>query len=628
MKIESYGGPKVESRGFGTPEAGVDARGAGGAAIAAGLEQLDQGLSQLGHAQRVHQAKLDQAMLQADNTAATNAAAQLQGRLNDRIHGNEQQAATQQQIDAAANWNGPATSPGLDLSDPENPKPLAPEMPAPSDATGGVTAGGFLSTRGEGAAAQSVPTLNGIDGDYQALRDGLQNKRQQQMFDAHAHGMRLSARRQVEDHTTQQIQVAHEASLQARAGTALTAVANDYSSEDTAAEQSASVEQSIRGLQLSQEDGDHRIAEFRSQVDQVRLQQFLSNKDWKGAQALLAVKKEELGPKSAPFEKAIAEVKQDAEGDTIASKAVELARDTNGKVDGGYALEQVDALTKGNVALRDEARRRTQQRITQDDQAFDQQTKNISDAAFGAYNTGGWAGIPGPLKQQLNQRNPSLYFRLQNETELRYRRSQGTKSDALRLQREANQQALNDYKSLSDEEIVANEPEEFVAGRGVNGVGLSALGPVQKAAQNRITNGTSVKLDEFRRDAQGAAAGVVSGKNDLKQYLGEATNAWEDFEREHKRPPTRDEAREAIGKLLSDRVTPGYLWDSKTPEYKARGSDRKKGIAAPPATSGDAELLTAPPATVDIVGPDGVVQRGPAKGIDAWLAKHPQYRRK
>lgn len=620
MKIENYGAPKVDSRGYGTPGAGVDARGAGGAAVAAGLEQLGEGVNAVERAERIRQARLERAKAQADATAATNAAAQLQGRLNDRIHGNEQQAASQQQIDAAAGWSAP-TSPGLDLTDPENPKIIPGEAPAPTDATGGATSGGFLATRGEAAAAASVPTLSGIASDYSSIRDGLQNERQKRMFDLHAHPMQLSARRQVEDHTSQQIQVAHEASLQARAGTALTAVANDYGSEDTATEQLASVEQSIRGLQLSKEDGDHRVAEFRSQLDQVRLQQFLANKDWKGAQSLLAVKKEELGPKSAVFEKAISEVQQDQQGDELAQKAVDLARDKNGRVDGEYALEQVDALVKDNVQLRDEARRRVQQRATQADAAYNQQTKQISEAAFAAYNTAGWSGIPAPLKAQLNERNPELYFRLQRETELRYRRAQGTKSDALRLQRDANQQALNDYKSLSDEEIADTDPEEFIVGRGVNGVGLSALGPVRKAAENRIKNGSSVKLDEFRKDALGGAAGVVSGKNDLKLYTAEATSAWEDFETKNKRPPTREEAKELIGKLLQDRVTPGWLWDSRTPEYKARAQDAKKAAASP-------APAPAPDEKVELVGPDGQFGSAPAKGLDAWLAAHPKWRRK
>lgn len=568
--------PSVQSRPVATPDAKLDTRD-GTEAIAEGAGQLAEGTEHLDRA-------IQKAKQRAIEVITDDGATALQHFTNGRLQGT-------------------TSEPG---------------------AVGGQGEPGFLSTRGMTAAAASKDTLDSITKKRKEISTSLTDPEARKLFEKKTNHIFEGAFATIEHHVAGERAQAEQATLKARAESGLQTIANSFADPLTVETETKAVETSIRRLQLSPEDGDAKVAEFKTESTKVRLNQYLASKDWEGAQSLFAQTRDQLGGQAATFQKHIDAVKVDSQAETVAREAVGRALQPDGRIDSTAALEQVEKVAGKDTPLLDEARHRVQQRVMQADNAWEKQTKEISSTAFSQYNARGWPGIDAQVRQDLNERNPPLYNRLKDDWERRWKEHKGNKADARRAQLELNRIALNDYQALPVEERATANLDDFAQNYpGLDEVGRSALGPAQRRASDTVQKGEAQPESEFLKEATAAAQNVVRGKEPLATYKAEATLAFEDFREKHKRQPTRDEADKLIANLVLKVKKPGLLWDSEEFSFQAAARARKEGAAQP-----EPSAKPAADEKIELVGPGGKRGFAPSKGLEEWLAKHPNWKRR
>lgn len=659
MKIPYEENQRVQPRGLPDTQRKVGAD-TGLGVLAAGVKEMGQGVgSAADQAYGVYQ----KAALEADHTAVNNAVSRLQDEYTSTLDGNAQAAAAQNLKQAASVQNlggggqtleqktgasaadaiGSADTPaqtvevGVPAAFNRGPSDQSPKPNVPR---------GFLFTQGEGAVASSGQTLAHMQQVRAQLSRELSNDRQRQLFNQQTTDIWEAGRRQVERHVGQQIQVAKEASLEARKASALTAIANSYADPEAATLQTKSVETSIRALAVSKEDGDHRVAEWEASADATRLNQFLAHEDWKGAESLFAQAKDRLGVHAPQYEKQISEVRDNAEAEQLARGALRFATDKGGKVDADYALSVVQERAGDNVKLLDKARQRVEEGAVHLKQAYDAETKDISNAAFSAYNLGGLSALSRPYRsstyaEQLNARNPELYNRLQDETRRKFREGKESLSELRRQQAEANKFALEVFQSLPPEDRAKADVDQMFAGYGATPVGVQALKVVQRQSIESIKKGQAEHEGTFVASAQAAFQGAVATKEGQTQLKAQAMRTFNEFLQQHQRPPNAEESQKLLGDMQRKVVLEQHWYrDRKGYQFQLDAKNRVDALknAKPGAsvTQGDAELLAPPAATkmpppphkTQVLSPKGKTFAVDEAGLDDWLKNHPGWKRK
>jgi hypothetical protein len=530
----------------------------------------------------------------ADVVAANNALTGLQHDLNSSMYGDAQAARAPD-----AEWAG---------------------MPGDRPA-----ARGFLAERGQSAAATSVPTLEWQEKRRQHWGSQLKTPEQRALFEAESTKLRESYRVQVERHTTGQIREAEEASVKAREETALREVANNYADEATVRQQVAGAVGPMSALALSKEDADAKVAALESKVAQVRLERYLGDSDWKGAEQLFERDKAKLGAAASTYEKRIGDVKRIAVASQVAADATAVSVDERGRVDLGLALERAEALAGDDPLVRKEVRAQVHERALRAEQSYDADTERLSKQAHAIFNERGFAGIPPALKAQLNERNPALYERLKDDAERKVRQRRSDVADQRRQQSEANTLAMQDFMARPADERATLDISSTYAGSGANAVGMGALKVKQREAVDSVTRGEAASETEFVRQAKAAAAGIVTGKDAGKLLEAEAALAFSDFVQRNKRKPTREEMDAEIAglvekQMVGERRLFGLLDPKEERGFETRAKARKEGSPAAPATP--------PAAKVEVLGPGGARKAVPADRLDAWLAGNPGWKRR
>jgi hypothetical protein len=400
MRIPYEDSPKVAPRALPETQQRVGAD-TGVGDLAAGLARAGQGAGSVGE---LVMGEYKKARDEADHTAVNNQLARLQDEHTSTLDGNAQQAA-QQHLQSVQNLGGggktleqqagPSAAAAMSGADVPG-RTVTVGLPGgfnqgPTDTSAKDAPRGFLYTRGEEAVAGSGVAITHLQAVQAQLRKELTNDRQRTLFDAQARGIYESGRRQVERHVSQQVQVAKEASLEARKASALTAIANNYGDDAGTADQMKSVEASIRSLAVSKEDGDHRVAEWETAAVSTRLNQFIAYQDWKGAENLFAAGKDKLGVHAAQYEKQITTLRDGVVAESTAGRIVSEATDREtGWVNPSDALKKLDELPAGMI--KDETRQRVEHRLAVAHQQKEQTIDKVFDRALSAYQKGGTLG--------------------------------------------------------------------------------------------------------------------------------------------------------------------------------------------------------------------------------------------
>lgn len=333
-----------------------------------GLEKVATGLQQVGD---TVEKQYQLAKAKADAVAANDAVAQYQHDNTTAFYGDSRQgaaapnelapgeAASQQSLDRV--WSDENKSPA--------PQPLS-------------------RLRGKAAAEGSVDTLDWLEKRRLEIAEKLSNDKQRELFLQHSQDMFEQSRSRAEGHVSSEIQQAEVASLEGRKQVALTDIANNFADEKSVAEASAAVATTLHAFALSPEDGQAKVAAWNAEVAKVRLNQFFATKDWKGAQALFSKVKEQLGPQAPQFEKAIATLREDQQAEGAAAQLIERATDPeNRRVNPNKAFAELDSIE--DVPLRDEVRKRLEQRVAVAERDWTRRVSNVFDLALADYIKGG-----------------------------------------------------------------------------------------------------------------------------------------------------------------------------------------------------------------------------------------------
>lgn len=449
--------------------------------------------------------------------------------------------------------------------------------------TAGDAPAPYLGLRGKEATEGSADTLEWLETRRQGLEEKLSNNEQKELFRKHSQRLVESAHETVERHAFAERKRAEVASLEARQQTTLQDIANKYTDDVATEKQAQAVEGTLRAFALSPEDADSKAAGWRAQVAETRLNQYLGANDWKGAQAVLDKAKGSLPAKAAAqFQRAIDSTKRDGVADAIASEIAKQSTSDDGRIDAETALQRLDASVQGDVKVKDEARQRLKQYIVESDAAWERETKRVSSAAYSAFNQSGWRGIPGPLKEELNARNPQLYDRLHDDSERKFRQRGLDGAEARREQAERDRIAKNSFLELPASAQAETDVDEFLAGRGASPGMASEIKVHRRKAGDVVQKGEAASETEFVKQAKAAAQGIVRGKDALKTFEAEALLEYRRMSEEKKRAPSGDESTKAIGGLLLKGMT-GKGWFGPSEEFGFQRSARERKEGAPPA---------------------------------------------
>lgn len=540
-KVPTLDGPRVGERPLQPQYNNVNTN-TGGQAVVEGLGQVRQGISALEVA-RQHAAE------RADAVAVQDKVTQFEHRATTRLRGDSSGQAMKTGEMVPGQW-------GLDLSKP---------TPEPQP--------GFLSLKGVAAGEHSADLLDGLDKDRQELAQSLANDRQRQLFAQHASKMYEGYRAQVETHVSTQRRAAEEASLEAAAAVGLNSIAANFADDSQVEATAKRVESAVRAFALSPEDAEAKAQAWQAQVAATRLDQFIAAKNWSKAEEVFSQSKEALGPKGKQYAAAISTLKQDMEGERVAARLVDIARDpANGRVDMAKALEALDVMPPG--PQKDETRQRLEHRLSIEERNWKQRVDKVFDRSLGSYLTSGTlSSISSADKAWLIQNDPESWDKLKQramrDAEHRHMLGQRAKAESEK-ETDEERQALVELRA-----DVASNPDKYLTmsqdafnaewwGR-LSNEGYKTAGALFAATKTE-QKGSSTEWSHFLEDEVRSNPALSNKKkSDLwKSFMGDQRRS---FIEQHKREPNFDEMEKMREASYAEVTKKGLLWDSKQPAF-------------------------------------------------------------
>jgi hypothetical protein len=163
------------------------------------------------------------------------------------------------------------------------------------DPESGLFKGGYFNARGMAALKYAHPTMQANVADIDSIAAGLANDRQREMFREEQGGILEQTRVRMEEHANQQVKVAQQEALKAGIADATLEVqknADLYPNDPAGAIEGAHtilepLEDHIRALADTPEQGDMQVNALRQTQAQNLLNRYLGNKDYKSAQVVL-----------------------------------------------------------------------------------------------------------------------------------------------------------------------------------------------------------------------------------------------------------------------------------------------------------------------------------------------------
>lgn len=322
---------------------------------------VDKAMADQKKADAEYQQKLEEAQQKANVTAVLNARTSWQDYDTSVLHGNTSEQPAGGPVSVYAN-TGEAAPPSSAAIAAAGGDAKTVQVPVPE--TGAFNESlkvpdtnqgqpGFLSSRGMDAFAASAPAYESLQKRQQEIAAGLANDEQRKLFLQQTNEMLVDSRRRIEDHVSSQTEVVHQDSLNEAKASALETIANNYRDPKVVQRQVANVVGPAHALLAGRPDAAKQFeSELMADAAKVRLNQYLADKDWKGAQVVFAQTKEQLGVQSAHFEAVINTEREKQQAEQRAVDVVDAARLPTGFIDPGKAIATFQALPQ---AQRDEA---------------------------------------------------------------------------------------------------------------------------------------------------------------------------------------------------------------------------------------------------------------------------------
>ncbi len=628
--------------GAGAPQLRVDAPG--------GFDALQHGVDQLGTAVDNIEKKMEdeqaKAQKEADQKAEDDGITAGSAKVTQVMHGSQ----TQRQVDEA--FNAPAPQPAGDMGDPgagpvdRNPdgginldalnKVLAtPDHEAPHSAqqdpgAEGYTPNGYLELQGDTAVEHSVPTQQYLQKELKRIADVAPNERVKAALQHKFALMYDQAHQQIESHTSQQIEVAKQASANALLNTARTDVTLNPEDDNAAALAFAKgVDAATLGFK-SAPDKAAREQAWHGQIAADRLSALIDKGDFKKADAVLNSNRQALGVKADAFEKVIQGHKDQAQAQVVAQTFVESSMSPDGTVDEAKLNKLLDTVAPEKRKLVDEV---TKQAVVRAEHAVKQQKENIATGVFKQVNVKGFWGVPQAQRDALNQADPVLYDRLKNEADRQFRERHATDHEAQRLQNERNRDALEVYKKQADGDPAGRakvDLDHMLAGLGVDGPGRHIIEAHQAADKQTVAKGNADKEPAFVQQAVDAILpGKARTKENGAQFEGVKTmarDAFLKFQAEHEgKLPDPAQAKAIIDGMVQKKAQGGVtvfghtFFQSEKPQYEIDLEAKKKGEKP---VAQDTPPI---PAEVEVHSPGGKRYGMSPDAAAAWLKTHPTW---
>lgn len=406
--------PSAQSRPIGTPFQRTDAS-TGGQELAQGLNQLGQGVADVGQAYNVHRARAQQIRKQEELTRFNHG-------ITSELYGAPEATQTGEAVSGA--W-------GLDLST-QGGEAEAVSIPS-----------GYMNLKGKSAAAATAQVLDALQKRQREIADGIEDEQLRSDFLAESNVLYEDTRRRMEIHASQQITVAEQAGQKAMVEQGLTAIAAAYDDEESVQTQFAIMADGLRKSALSEEDGRGKVLQLQQTIAKVRVEKFLAAQDFAGAARVLEASNRVLSPEdSVRLTKAITDVKSDVTAEHSAQDLVEEYRDAaNGRVDAEAAIAAVDELPEGPA--REKLRGRVEGRLKVEGARWNIRVDKVYSGAFTSYLQGGHrlAAIAERDKSWLIENAPEEWAKLEareraDRAAERAGRGRGSKKDAAELARQ------------------------------------------------------------------------------------------------------------------------------------------------------------------------------------------------
>jgi hypothetical protein len=446
-------------------------------------------------------------------------------------------------------------------------------------AFGDTETAGYFNTNGDEAFKAAPDTFSSIEKRRKEIADEMSDDEAKQLFLKRTADQLEGDRAQIESYAGKQRQLADVATLKAREEVALEAIRANPNDFVEVSKQIAALDEPHKRLGLSDADRQDRVDDWRRRAAVAQTMAQLNNPElggWEAAEKTLESKRNTIGAEAAEkLEKQINSAKGDAGAEVKARDIVAQSSRPSGLVNMDEALKLVDQLPPGKEA--DEVRQRVHQRAVEQQHIYNAGTSEIGRRAYESYNDVGWSGIPAPLKEQLNERDPRLYHALKEDSQQRWRMVQGSKSDRAKAQEAYDREALKDYRLSADgasersklplEEFLRLYPSLSKEGR--QNIELQAQGD-----RNVVRKGAGVSEAEFLR--RGKEWGQASIK-DKKKREDELARSYVDLMGpKGEEVPDEQAVKGKLTSLQSNVIRKGWIFDSKEYGYEARRRRREE----------------------------------------------------
>jgi hypothetical protein len=447
---------------------------------------------------------------------------------------------------------------------------------------------GYLNTNGDEAFEASTSVFSDLQKKRKEIAEHMATPEARELFLQRTESQMSGYFETVERHAGRQRELANIATIEARKAAALDAVRANPNNLSEVEAQAHALNQPIGGLGLSTEDRQAKAMEWHGEVAVTQISAQLERGDWQSAEATLANKEHVLNDKARKtLGAAVEKQKQAGQAEVTAGGILAAAMSPSGEVNQAAAIAGLNRLPADQQAR---VRPVLDQRMKEAEQAFAADTKRISTSAFSAYNRLGWANFAKlPIADELNERNPELYNRLENDARADLdrleRKKRGTAEDR-RAQQSIDTIALNTFLGLTPEERAEADTVEWAKGRGMTPEAASSLLKLKEQARQVVERGHSATESEFVKRAVADAEGTfeqgttqaAKGRRtaQVRTFEAQARQKFSTWVNEHEgKAPTDEETADIVGKMLLQR----------TPVSEA-GIDRQAEVIIRRGTSG------------------------------------------
>lgn len=389
---------------------------------------------------------------------------------------------------------------------------------------------GYFNLKGDDAFKAGPETFEAIEKKRQSIADSMGDEEARELFLKRTAGDLDGDRSEIESYRGKQRQVADLATLEARKEAALEAVSANPNNLSEVDRQGAALEQPIRRLGLSDVDREARVKEWQAQLVTAQVSGQLSRGDWQSAETVLQNKGEQLP--IATREKLSAAVEKHklaGEAEGLAGRIVAVSSNERGELNQAAALRELNQLP---LEQQKRVRPVLEQRMKEQEQAYAADTKRVSTSSFTLYNRMGSRFFATELADELNERNPELFNRLENdaraETE-RLRRHRRDTAEDRRAQAAANTIARNLFLAMPMSEQSQSDVDQFLVGRGVDEQTRTAIMVDKRRAADVVQKGQAVPLAQFVDDAVANASSFLAPASSSKEDRFAAKEAEDEF---------------------------------------------------------------------------------------------------